>query len=273
MQRIEVPVRAVVPRVSGDDATADDISMFCWNVNNRVGRTTFRPEAANAAMETGADVLVFNEFFPGARLELFQRSLRDGGWQHQAMSESAGVKANRVLVASRVTSRVQSLPPSTVDGHLTANALCVDIGVVRVLALRVPTYVGTARQHAWDWIAEVSARLQQSGRPSVIVGDLNTSLAATGARRMEQFHRLLGSGWARTQPEGKGSFSKGDGWLEIDHILATASCRVSSAKYVQRTSSYALAGTAGSLSDHAALMFTAGRNDNVPTRACLNFCV
>ena len=42
MQRIEVPVRvvqrAVVPRDLGEDATADDISMFCWNVNNRVGR-------------------------------------------------------------------------------------------------------------------------------------------------------------------------------------------------------------------------------------------
>ena len=163
MQRIEVPVYAVqrsaVPRDLGEDATTDAISMLCWNVNNRVGRTTFRPEAANAAMETGADVLVFNEFFPGPQLEPFQRSLRDGGWQHQAMSESAGVKANRVLIASRVTFRVQCLPPSTLDGHLTANALCVDIGVVRVFALRVPTYDGTARQHAWDWIAEVSVTL------------------------------------------------------------------------------------------------------------------
>lgn len=269
MQRIEDTVRAVqraeLARDSGESATDDDISMFCWNVNNRVGRTTFRPEAANAAMETGADVLVFNEFFPGARLEKFQRSLLDGGWLHQSMSETDGLKANRVLVASRVTLSIQCLPPSTVDGHLTANALCLDIGLVRVLALRVPTYEGIARQHAWDWIATVAARLQQCGRPSVIVGDLNTSLAATGARRMHQFHRLLGNGWTRAQPEGAGSFSKGDAWLEIDHVLATASCRVSSARYVQRTSSYELAGTTESLSDHAGLMFTAGRSDHAPT--------
>jgi endonuclease/exonuclease/phosphatase family metal-dependent hydrolase len=150
-----------------------------------------------------------------------------------------------------------------VDGHLTANALCVDIGVLRVLALRVPAYEKRlARQQAWDWMAEVAAGLQQCGRPSIIVGDLNTSLAASGARRMEQFHRLLSNGWTRAQPVGAGSYCNRDAWSELDHVLATASCRVSGATYVQRTNSYALAGTAGSLSDHAGLMFTARSNGN-----------
>jgi hypothetical protein len=49
------------------------ISVCSWNVNNRVGKTTFRPEAAEAAMETVADVLVFNEFFPGRRAMRFDR--------------------------------------------------------------------------------------------------------------------------------------------------------------------------------------------------------
>ncbi len=237
MQRIDAPVSAgqhmeMAPD-SGRGATAEGASIFCWNVNNRVGRTTFRPQAAQAAMETGADVLVFNEFFPGVRLEAFQRSLHDGGWHHQALSEVVGVKANRVLLASRLAVSVQCLPPSTVDGHLTANALCVDIGVLRVLALRVPAYEKKlARQQAWDWMAEVAAGLQQCGRPSIIVGDLNTSLAASGARRMEQFHRLLANGWARAQPVGAGSYCNRDAWSEIDHVLATASCRVSGATYV-----------------------------------------
>lgn len=261
MQRTELPVSTEQSTNFREGATAADVSIFCWNVNNRVGLTTFRPEAAQAAMETDADVLVFNEFFPGLRLEPFQGSLHAAGWSHQAMSEPVDLRANRILVASRLPLHMQSLPPSTVDGHLTANALCLDIGVLRVLALRVPTYKGISRRHAWDWITEVSAGLKECGRPSVIVGDLNTSLTATGSARMEQFHRLLGSGWTRAEPDGVGSFSRGDTWLEIDHVLATASCRVSRAQYVQRTSSYVLAGTKGSLSDHAGLMFTASRND------------
>ena len=89
----------------GENPTADGVSMFCWNVSNRVGRTTFRPEAAASAMETGVDVLVFNEFFSGPHLAHFQATLSDHGWFHQAMSEWAGAKANRVLVASRVQSK------------------------------------------------------------------------------------------------------------------------------------------------------------------------
>src|ERR1035437_461125 len=35
-----------------------------WNLNNRVGNTTFRSEAANAAIALNADVFVLNEYFP-----------------------------------------------------------------------------------------------------------------------------------------------------------------------------------------------------------------
>ena len=35
-----------------------------WNLNNRVGKVRFRPEAASAAIALGADVLVFNEYYP-----------------------------------------------------------------------------------------------------------------------------------------------------------------------------------------------------------------
>ena len=101
------------------------ITVCSWNVNNRVGQTTFRPEAASAAMETGADILVFNEFFPKTALESYQRALTAGGWTNQAISEPSAVKANRVLVASRHPLAVTKLSASTVDEHLTSNALYV----------------------------------------------------------------------------------------------------------------------------------------------------
>ena len=237
---------------------AANMTICSWNVNNRVGQTTFRPEAAAAAMETDADVLVFNEFFPKTLLGVFQHFLTAGGWRHQAISEMAAMRANRLLVASRLPMLVKSLPASTVDHHLSTNALHVDIGAFRLLAIRVPAYNdGQERRRAWTWLAGIAEEMQRSGRPAIVVGDLNTSMSATGARRMDAFHRLLENGWTRTQPEGVGSFARDGAWSEIDHVLATAACQILDARYVVATRSYELAGTPTSLSDHAALVFRA----------------
>jgi hypothetical protein len=209
-------------------------------------------------METTSDVLVFNEFFPGKALDVFQEELRDGGWSHQELSEAAAVRANRILVASRFPVAVRPLPASTVDDHLSTNALCVDVGAFRLLALRVPAYEGgQQRKDAWTWLAAIAEDMRRSGRPSMIVGDLNTSMSAIGARRMDAFHRLLDNGWCRAQPEGVGSFARNGAWSEIDHALATRDCCISEARYVARTKLYELVGTSSSLSDHAALAFRA----------------
>lgn len=240
------------------DAYATGISVCSWNVNNRVGRTSFRPEAAAAAMETDADVLVFNEFFPKTSLESFQQALTAGGWLHQEMSEPAAVSANRILVASRFPVSVGALPASTVDDHLTTNALCAAIGPFRLLAIRIPAYKsGQERKDAWAWLAGIAEEMERARRPSMIVGDLNTSMSVTGSRRMDAFQALLASDWTRAQPVGFGSFAKDGVWSEIDHVLATAACRITDAEYVSKTKSYELAGTPSSLSDHAALVFRA----------------
>jgi hypothetical protein len=50
-----------------------------WNLNNRVGKVRFRPEAASAAIALGADVLVFNEYYPQEHEPTFVRTLHDAG--------------------------------------------------------------------------------------------------------------------------------------------------------------------------------------------------
>jgi len=72
-----------------------------WNLNNRVGKVRFRPEAASAAIAIGADVLVFNEYYPQEYGTAFCRALHDERWSHQEESKDTAEKANRVLIASR----------------------------------------------------------------------------------------------------------------------------------------------------------------------------
>ena len=229
-----------------------------WNVNNRVGRTTFRPEAAHAAMSLGADVIVLNEFYPGAMREEFLRQLRHAGWSHQRMSPEPSVQANRVLFASRVPIEPVALPPSTADEHLSSNAAAVSMpdGAI-VVGIRVPTYKGELLSRAWDWVEQLAMILRgPKSSGAVIVGDLNTSMSAKGAKRIPQFHRMLESGWRRAQPAGLGGYRHGSGtWHEIDHVLAYGTLEVANARYVTDTAGFSLAGRPDSLSDHSALTF------------------
>lgn len=229
-----------------------------WNVNNRVGRTTFRPEAAHAAMALDADVIVLNEFFPGAMREEFLRQLRHEGWSHQRMSPEPSVQANRVLFASRIPIESVALPPSTVDEHLTSNAAAVSLpdGAI-VVGIRVPTYEGDLLRRAWDWVERLALILHGSkSSGAVIVGDLNTSMSAKGAKRIPQFHRMLEGGWRRAQPAGQGGYRHVSGtWHEIDHVLACGDLDVANARYVTDAAAFSLAGRPDSLSDHSALTF------------------
>ena len=206
-------------------------------------------------MATRANVLVFNEFYPGSAQARFAAELQVGGWRHQTFSSASdGAVANRILIASTQPHSVVDLPPTTVDEHLLANALCVDFEDFRMLSVRVPTYQSAQRQAAWDWVASVADSLLDR-RPSLICGDLNTSLNATGAKRVPQFHALLESDkWRRVQPDGVGSYYGANGVThEIDHLIASQGCVITDATYVNRAGEFVLAGLPGALSDHAGL--------------------
>lgn len=225
--------------------------LLCWNVNHRLGRTQYRPDAADAAMATGADVLMFTEFFsPGSALEAFTEACVNGGWRHVAISEAAG-KTNRVLLASKLPFQVLQLPKTTVDEHLSGNALLVRLdGGMTVFCLRVPTYQGPDRSAAWNWVRGI-ARMLLGQPPALLIGDLNTGLGAK--RAVAQFAQILESGWTRLQPVGVGSFFGKDGYTsEIDHALVAGAERAT-ARYVRYAGAYELAGHERALSDHVAI--------------------
>jgi hypothetical protein len=247
----------VVPRATASQSNLVP-SIACWNINNRIGRTKFKPLAAQGAMALDADVIVLNEFYPGSASTQFFDELRSGGWSHQVMSPASVLIANRVLIASRIPVEELSLPPSTVNDHLSANSAAVVLpGGTILVGLRVPTYKGAELARAWDWVESLAARLSKApATRAVIVGDFNTSMQSSGGRRMPQFYRMLSNGWCRADPSGTGSYTpRPDSWHEIDHVLSCGNCQIIGARYVCEVGRFLLAGGPHALSDHSALTF------------------
>ena len=233
------------------------VRVAAWNVNHRVGMTRFRPEAAEAAMALGTEVIVLNEFHPGTHEHAFRQQLSDAGWRHQVMSPDTGERANRVLMASRVPLQPLALPLPDFDRQFPDNvaAAAIPSAGITLIGVRVPMYQG-ATAHllplAWDWLEAASRDLAQDA--AVIVGDLNTSVIATGVRRRPQFHGILNSGWRRSEPaQGPSWFGRHGLTSEIDHVLHTARVGVTDARFVRHAGGYRLAGADDALSDHAAL--------------------
>ncbi|MBK6865160.1 MAG: endonuclease/exonuclease/phosphatase family protein [Ideonella sp.] len=229
-----------------------------WNLNNRVGKVRFRPEAARAAIGLDADLLVLTEFYPQEHERAFRTKLEDAGWAHQIMSADMGEVANRVLVASRV--RIESLDMELpeFDMQFPSNLIGVHVPStgLSIVAVRIPAYSGSEKSslaRAWDWLEQTARALRD--RPAVILGDLNVASASPASRGGDHFRRILGDGWKRAQPLGGASFyGHGNVRSEIDHILGTKRCEFDDAAYVLESGAFRLSGTANSLSDHAALV-------------------
>lgn len=239
--------------------TRHQVRVAAWNLNHRVGTTPFRQEVPAAAMALSTEVLVFNEFYPGKHEHSFRGRLADAGWSHQVMSSDTGEKANRVLIASRLPIEPLALKLPAFDGQFSANiaaALLPDIGL-NLIGLRVPMYQKATAgllPRAWDWLETTARALADV--PAVIVGDLNASVQVTGTHRKPQFERILASAWRRAEPaDGPSWFGRNGAASEIDHVLHTRQVHVDQARFVRHAGGYSLAGTPGSLSDHAALRF------------------
>lgn len=232
--------------------------LCAWNLNNRVGKTRFRPEAAHAAMALGTDTIVFNEFYSGAREAEFRHTLASGGWTSQVISIDTGEKANKVLIVSRYRMEPLALPLPDFDAQFPSNiAGAYFPGTnLRLLGVRVPAYEH-AEAHllkkSWSWLEEAAATLTDTR--AVIIGDLNARV--TGSRARPELLRILASGWTRPQPQGTGSFfGIGGQTLEIDHVLTTAQCHLTDVMYATHAGDHCLAGEDSALSDHAALLCT-----------------
>ncbi len=228
-----------------------------WNLNNRVGRVRFRPEAANAAVALDADVLVFTEFYPQLHEKGFRDTLSNAGWTEQLMSPTPTEVANRILIASKLPVKPLKIEFPTFDQQFPANVAAVSIPSIgmSIVGVRVPAYSAqesSLLRQAWDWL-EASAALLSSC-PAIILGDLNVSTVSTASRGGDQFRRILANGWKRASPnEGATFFGHNGRTSEIDHILATDHCALSEAICVKTAGSFELCDSPDALSDHAAL--------------------
>ena len=228
-----------------------------WNLNNRVGRVRFRPDAAKAVADFDADVLVLTEYFPQEQHDAFAASLIAGGWKEPLLSSEPAEKANRVLITARTRFEPVKLSLPDQDEQFPANMLAVrvpEVGI-SILGLRVPYYSGDSLPRlrpSWDWIEAAAAAMVSE--PSVIVGDLNVRVTSTKRRCGDAFRRMLESGWRRANPTGPGGFMKNGKHSEIDHLLASKRCEIRDAFYITTIRGFTLAGTPEALSDHALLV-------------------
>jgi hypothetical protein len=227
-----------------------------WNLNNRVGKVTFRPEAANAAIAINADVIVFTEYYPQTHHLQFCDTLGNAGWEHQLLSADTGEKANRVFIAARCPLQPLALGLPHFDRQFTSNLLGAHIPSLgaSIVGVRVPWYeTGDLVHSAWDWL-ETEAAMSVS-KPSIILGDLNVELKSARSRGGEHFRRMLADGWHRAAPSTGASYhGHGKNQTEIDHILGTNLCKFSETNYVTQVGDLQLAGGANAISDHAALV-------------------
>lgn len=229
-----------------------------WNLNNRVGKIRFRPEAAVAAVALGADVLVLTEFFPQEHEKRFRDVLRGAGLSEQVMSPQPTEVANRVLMASRLPLVPLAIDDPTFDQQFRANIAAVSLPSMglSIVGVRVPAYGAKQFElliQAWAWLESTAAMLRHSA--ALMLGDLNVSEASTDSRGGSRFRRILASGWERAAPAGGATyFGYGGRMSEIDHILATDRCVVlSDAASIKAAGAFTYCGSQDGISDHAAL--------------------
>jgi endonuclease/exonuclease/phosphatase family metal-dependent hydrolase len=229
-----------------------------WNLNNRVGRVPFRPEAAKAAMALNADIVVLNEFYPGSREAEFISSFEKQGCHHLETASHPAERTNRVLIASKMPLQRISIDVPTFDNQFASNVLAVadPVSGLSIVGVRVPWYNGKDAglvHRAWDWLEAAIAELSKS--TTVVLGDFNVDLRSPRSRGGEHFRRILDAGWHRAAPPSGGSYFTADGRSsEIDHILGSPLCRFNTAEYVTEAGGYSLAASEGSISDHCALV-------------------
>ena len=228
-----------------------------WNLNHRIGRTRFRAEAVNVIAALQADVVVLTEYYPRDHESVFRADLSNAGWPYLLASENVGEIANRILIASRLLLEPFPLPLPDFDRQFPPNILCATIPAagLRVLGVRIPAYIRKDKPlilPSWDWLESTLPGLHDM--PTVVAGDLNANVDSPRAQG-DHFRRILADGWRRCAPKGQGSYFSVKGrWSDIDHLLCNGDLDFADARYVTEAGGWNLAGAAGALSDHAAVL-------------------
>ena len=230
-----------------------------WNLNNRVGYVPFKLHAAAAAASTGAEIIVFTEYYPKRNPDAFVNELSGSGLSYQLISREPAGLANRVLIASARPIEFAPIEQPDFDEQRPSNLVAFRVceNGLTVLGIRIPWYTQERLPRvlmSWDWLERTATVLMN--RPALIIGDLNVKLHSPRSRGGEHFRRLLQQGWKRAEPTGSGSWCSRSGlWTEIDHALCSPLCRFTSAEYISSSKRFALGGNAKDcISDHVALV-------------------
>ncbi len=229
-----------------------------WNLNNRVGKVRFRPEAVHAAIAARADLFVFTEFYPRQYEGQFRSELERAGWSFQMMSCEPTEVANRILIVSRFPILLQHLALPDFDQQFPSNLLGVTLPTegLSILGVRVPAYTGDTTPllfQAWEWLEATAANLKRN--PTVILGDLNVSTTSGRARAGDHFRRIIANGWTRAMPLDGSTFFSNKGYKsEIDHILVSNYCTINNPIVIKEVACFSVAGVPNAISDHAILM-------------------
>jgi hypothetical protein len=243
------------------------MKLAIWNLNHRVGKTKFLPQAASAIGSLLVDALVLTEYFPTDHHDAFAAELAKYGFSAQMLSRETGEKANRVLIAAKQPFEIDPLPLPDFDLQLPANVLAVRFPStgIRLLGLRVPYYTKKDLPRvldAWAWLELASEMLRDD--QAIIVGDLNAEITSHAKRGGDHLRRILAQGWTRARPaSGVSYYGKGSVGTEIDHALCSPSLKFASARYQTDVGDAVFAGKDFALSDHAVLMVEAVLSENL----------
>ena len=203
-------------------------------------------------------MVVLTEYYPQEHHSAFKANLSDAGWPYSLASKNDGEIANRVLITSRLALEPFPLSLPEFDRRFPSNisAVMIPTAGLRVLGVRIPAYTRKERPcllRAWDWLEITMTGLDDA--PTVVLGDLNANPHSPPACGGAHFRRILANGWRRSIPLGQASYFGPSGRRsEVDHILCNRGRSFADVRYVTEAGEWHLAGRAGALSDHAALL-------------------
>jgi exonuclease III len=241
--------------------------LLTWNLNHRARSKKVPDGVADVVEALAVDVAVFTEFVPKESTRAaptrahFLDRLRGMGLAHQLLSPKAD-SGNHVLFAARspLIAGATRPPPSLVadarcmscnTGHVVLPEMGLDI-----LGMRMPDYSKQpkVRGRCWQWLVE-TATAAAATRPFVLVGDLNADLKSPPNRWGRYLGELSAAGLQHLlPPTGESYWSPNRTAARLDHAFASSHLEPGAAAYVTQAGGHTLAGSAGALSDHAALV-------------------
>ncbi len=203
------------------------MTIAAWNIQQGGGPRL--AEIVNRLRECNPDVVVLSEH-GGTNSRRVCDALTDGGWQHQASSDSPAW-AGGVLIASRVPFQVKNVPLS--PGIDRQRVVAVEFASFTLVGLYFPLGPEELKNSFWEGVLAYAHEL--NSRPCLLIGDFNTTKhfvdekesAVPGSQHVEALENL---GWTecwRKHNPGVTEYTwfhkvSGNGF-RIDHAYASAS--------------------------------------------------